>query len=113
MSTEIKSLAERARAKKLKPEEFAGGVATVSNLGMYGVREFCAIINPPESGILAVGRIEKRPVVVEKDGHDEVVVQRRMTMTLSCDHRIMDGALGAMLLAEVVRGLEHPMLLVL
>jgi pyruvate dehydrogenase E2 component (dihydrolipoamide acetyltransferase) len=113
LAREVRELAQRGRDKKLRPEEYTGGTFSLTNLGMYGVREFCAIINPPESGILAVGRIEKRPVVVEKDGHDEVVVQRRMTMTLSCDHRIMDGALGAMLLAEVVRGLEHPMLLVL
>jgi pyruvate dehydrogenase E2 component (dihydrolipoamide acetyltransferase) len=80
---------------------------------MYGIREFFAIINPPEPGILAVGRVEKRPVVVEKDGKDELRIERRMTLTLSCDHRVIDGALGARLLAEVVRGLENPMLLVL
>jgi pyruvate dehydrogenase E2 component (dihydrolipoamide acetyltransferase) len=109
MSTEIKSLAERARAKKLKPEEFAGGVATVSNLGMYGVREFCAIINPPESVILAVGATEKRAIVVEKEGRDEVVIARRMLLTLSCDHRVVDGVLGAQLLSAIVKLLEKPM----
>jgi pyruvate dehydrogenase E2 component (dihydrolipoamide acetyltransferase) len=72
-----------------------------------------AIVNPPESGILAVGKAEKRPVVIEKDGKDEIRIQRRMTLTLSCDHRVIDGALGARLLAEVVKGLEHPFLLVI
>jgi pyruvate dehydrogenase E2 component (dihydrolipoamide acetyltransferase) len=113
LSTEIKELAERARNKKLKPEEFTGGTATVSNLGMFGVKQFEAIINPPESVILAVGTTEKRPIVVEKNGHDEVVIARRMSLTLSCDHRTVDGVLGAKLLAEVVKILEKPMALVL
>jgi pyruvate dehydrogenase E2 component (dihydrolipoamide acetyltransferase) len=109
LARETRSLAERARAKKLKPEEFAGGSATVSNLGMYGVREFVAIINPPESVILAVGTTEKRAVVVEKDGRDTIEIARRMTLTLSCDHRVVDGVLGAQLLAEVKKLLEKPM----
>jgi pyruvate dehydrogenase E2 component (dihydrolipoamide acetyltransferase) len=113
ISAEVRELAERAKQKKLRPEEYQGGSFSVSNLGMYGIREFFAIINPPESGILAVGQVEKRPVVVEKDGGDQVVIMRRMTLTLSCDHRIMDGALGARFLAEVVKALEHPLLLVL
>ncbi len=113
LARETKALAERARAKKLKPEEFTGGSATVSNLGMFGVREFVAIINPPESVILAVGATEKRAVVVEaKDqsgGRDTIEIQRRMTLTLSCDHRVVDGVLGAKLLAEVKKLLEKPM----
>jgi pyruvate dehydrogenase E2 component (dihydrolipoamide acetyltransferase) len=113
ISAEIKSLAERAKAKKLKPEEFTNGTATVSNLGMFGVREFVAIINPPESVILAVGKTEKRPVVVEKNGHDEITVAQRMTLTLSADHRVVDGVLGAKLLQEIVRLLEKPIGLVL
>jgi pyruvate dehydrogenase E2 component (dihydrolipoamide acetyltransferase) len=113
ISAEVRDLAERARQKRLRPEEYQGGTFSVSNLGMYGIREFFAIINPPESGILAVGKIEKRPVVVEREGQDVITVQRRMTLTLSCDHRVIDGALGARLLAEVVRGLEQPLLLVL
>jgi len=113
LSTEIKELAERARNKKLKPEEFTGGTATVSNLGMFGVKQFEAIINPPESVILAVGTTEKRPIVVEKNGHDEVVIARRMSLTLSCDHRTVDGVLGARLLAELVKLLEKPIALVL
>jgi 2-oxoglutarate dehydrogenase E2 component (dihydrolipoamide succinyltransferase) len=106
----ITDLGERARNKKLKPEEFSGGTATVSNLGMYGVKEFGAIINPPESVILAVGTTEKRPIVNEQD---QIVVARRMTLTLSCDHRTVDGVLGARLLAELVKLLEKPMGLVL
>jgi pyruvate dehydrogenase E2 component (dihydrolipoamide acetyltransferase) len=109
LARETRSLVERARAKKLKPEEFAGGSATVSNLGMYGVREFVAIINPPESVILAVGTTEKRAVVVEKDGRDTIEIARRMTLTLSCDHRVVDGVLGAQLLAEVKKLIEKPM----
>jgi pyruvate dehydrogenase E2 component (dihydrolipoamide acetyltransferase) len=112
LSAEIRELAERARAKKLKPEEFSGGTATVSNLGMFGVKEFGAIINPPESVILAVGTTEKRPIVVERDGKDEIVVARRMALTVSCDHRTVDGVLGARLLAELVKLLEKPMSLV-
>jgi pyruvate dehydrogenase E2 component (dihydrolipoamide acetyltransferase) len=113
LAKEVRELAQRGRDKKLRPEEYTGGTFGLTNLGMYGIREFYAIVNPPESGILAVGQVEKRPVVVEKDGHDEVRVERRLTLTLSCDHRVIDGALGARLLAEVVRGLAQPMLLVL
>jgi pyruvate dehydrogenase E2 component (dihydrolipoamide acetyltransferase) len=110
VARETRSLAERARAKKLKPEEFAGGSATVSNLGMFGIREFVAIINPPESVILAVGATEKRAVVVEdEDGGDAIEIRRRMTLTLSCDHRVVDGVLGAKLLGEVKKLIEKPM----
>ncbi len=111
ISTEIRELAGRAKEKKLKPEEYTGATASVSNLGMFGVREFTAIINPPEAVILAVGTTEKRAIVVTKDGVDEVKIARRMTLTLSCDHRIVDGVLGAQLLAEVVRTLENPLAL--
>jgi pyruvate dehydrogenase E2 component (dihydrolipoamide acetyltransferase) len=113
LATEVRALAERARQKKLKPEEYTGGTATVSNLGMYGVREFVAIINPPEAVILAVGATEKRPVVIERNGRDELTIARRMTLTLSCDHRVVDGVLGAQLLKEIVQILEKPMTLVL
>ncbi len=114
ISAEVRELAGRAKNKKLKPEEYTGSTASISNLGMYGLREFTAIINPPEAVILAVGTTEKRPVVVEaKDGvgEDRIVIARKMTLTLSCDHRIVDGVLGAQLLAEVVRTLENPLLL--
>ncbi len=113
IAKEVRDLATRGRDKKLKPEEYTGGTFSLTNLGMYGIREFFAIINPPESGILAVGRVEKRAVVIERDGKDHIESRRMMTLTMSCDHRIVDGALGAQLLAKVVEGLEKPMLLVL
>lgn len=113
IAREVRDLAGRGRDKKLRPEEYTGGTFSLTNLGMYGIREFYAIINPPESGILAVGQVEKRPVVIEKDGKDSIEIRRRLTLTLSCDHRIVDGALGAQLLAKVVEGLREPMLLVL
>ena len=105
ISNEMKELATRARAKKLKPEEYQGGVSSVSNLGMYGIREFSAIINPPQSTILAVGAARRAPVEGE-DGSIRFVSQ--MTVTLSCDHRVVDGALGAELLAAFKHGIEHP-----
>lgn len=113
LSATIKEMAERARNKRLKPEEYTGGTATVSNLGMFGVREFKAIINPPESVILAVGVTEKRAIVVEKGGRDEVVIARRMALTLSADHRTVDGVLGAKLLAKIVELVEKPLALVI
>ncbi len=105
ISTEMRSLAERARDKKLKPEEYQGGVSAISNLGMYGVREFSAIINPPQSTILAVGAAQRRPVETEDGG---VRFESQMTITLSCDHRVIDGALGAELLAALKGFLEQP-----
>jgi pyruvate dehydrogenase E2 component (dihydrolipoamide acetyltransferase) len=105
ISNEMRSLAERARAKKLKPEEYQGGVSAISNLGMYGVRDFSAIINPPQSTILAVGAAQRRPVEAP-DG--SVRFESQMTVTLSCDHRVVDGALGAQLLAALKGYLEQP-----
>lgn len=104
ISAEIKELASRAKEGRLKPEEYKGGSFTVSNLGMYGVREFSAIINPPQSSILAVGAGEKRPMV--RDG--EIVVATVMSCTLSVDHRAVDGALGAEFLQHVKRYIEQP-----
>ena len=109
ISREIKELAGRARDRKLKPEEFTGSTFTTSNLGMFDVTEFTAIINPPESCILAVGAVRKVPVVVE----DRVTVGQRMSVTLSSDHRVVDGALAAQFLAEVRRLLENPVSLLL
>ena len=106
ISNEMRRLADRARDKKLKPEEYQGGVSAVSNLGMYGVRDFSAIINPPQSTILAVGAAQRRPVETEDGG---VRFESQMTITLSCDHRVIDGALGAQLLAAVKGYLEQPM----
>ena len=106
---EVRDLAARARDKKLKPEEFQGSTFTVSNLGMFDVTEFTAIINPPESAILAVGAVRKVPVVVD----DELTIGLRMKVTLSSDHRVVDGALAAQFLAEVRRLLESPIGLLL
>jgi pyruvate dehydrogenase E2 component (dihydrolipoamide acetyltransferase) len=105
ISAEIRDLAERARAKKLKPTEYHGGASAISNLGMYGVREFAAINNPPHATILAVGASRRAPVEAE-DGSVKFVSQ--MTVTLSCDHRVVDGALGAELLAVFKSLLEKP-----
>ncbi|MEZ5889913.1 MAG: dihydrolipoamide acetyltransferase family protein [Xanthobacteraceae bacterium] len=105
ISAEMKRLAARARERRLQPAEYQGGVATLSNLGMYGVREFAAIINPPQSSLLAVGAAERRPVETDDGG---VRFETRMTATLSCDHRVIDGALGAELLAAFKRAVEHP-----
>lgn len=105
ISAEIRELAHKARDGKLAPSEFQGGGFTISNLGMYGIREFAAIINPPQTAILAVGAVEKRPVV--KD--DALAVGKVMTMTLSADHRVVDGAVGASFLAELRGLLEDPL----
>jgi len=105
ISSEMRDLSERARAKKLKPDEYQGGASAISNLGMYGVREFSAIINPPHATILAVGAAQRRPVETE-DGGVKFVSQ--MTVTLSCDHRVVDGALGAELLAAFKELMERP-----
>jgi pyruvate dehydrogenase E2 component (dihydrolipoamide acetyltransferase) len=107
ISSEMKELAARARARKLKPNEYEGGSAAVSNLGMYGVREFAAVINPPQSSILAVGAGEQRAVV--KDG--KLAVATVVTATLSADHRAVDGAVGAELLAAFKGYIENPALM--
>jgi pyruvate dehydrogenase E2 component (dihydrolipoamide acetyltransferase) len=110
ISAEVKDLAARARIKKVTPEEMTGGTFTVSNLGMFGIDHFEAIINPPESCILAVGAVKKQPVV---GPNDTLVAGQRMGLTLSCDHRVVDGALGARFLAELVKLLENPAALAL
>ncbi|HUP50881.1 MAG TPA: pyruvate dehydrogenase complex dihydrolipoamide acetyltransferase [Longimicrobiales bacterium] len=104
IGAEVRELAGRAREKKLKPEEYTGATFSVSNLGMFGIHEFTAIINPPEAGILAVGGIEETPVVV--DG--QVTVRPRMRITMSCDHRVIDGATGARFLQTLGGMLEEP-----
>src|SRR5579862_99448 len=104
ISGEVKSLAERARAKKLKPQEYEGGTFAISNLGMFGIREFTAIINPPHAAILAVGAGETRAVV--NDGKIEAATV--MTVTMSCDHRVIDGATGARFLEQFRRFVEDP-----
>jgi pyruvate dehydrogenase E2 component (dihydrolipoamide acetyltransferase) len=105
ISTEMKELAARARAKKLKPHDYQGGSSAISNLGMYGVREFAAIINPPQATILAVGAA-RRQAVEKADG--SVGFASIMTVTFSCDHRVVDGALGAELLAAFKEFVERP-----
>ena len=108
ISQSVKDLAERARNKKLTPDEFAGGTITVSNLGAYGVDQFAAIINPPQAAILSSGSIRKTPVVT---GSGEIGVGLRMFLGLSGDHRVVDGAVGATYLAEVRKLLENPALM--
>ncbi|TGK86826.1 pyruvate dehydrogenase complex dihydrolipoamide acetyltransferase [Leptospira noumeaensis] len=107
ISKEVKELAKRARERKLKPEEFSGGTFTISNLGMYGISRFTAIINEPESGILAVGSVEDKPVVE----NGAVVAGRVLSLTLSCDHRVIDGAVGAEFLRTLKSLLEQPSLM--
>ncbi len=104
ISAEIRELAGRAREKKLQPHEYTGSTFSISNLGMFGIEEFTAVINPPEAGIIAVGAVEERPVVV--DG--QVVAQPRMRITMSCDHRVIDGAQGARFLGTLKSFLEEP-----
>jgi len=109
IAVETKALAARARANKMKPEDLGPGTFTISNLGMYGIDEFSAIINPPESCILAVGAVKKTPVVV----NDSISVAQMMKVTLSADHRIVDGALGAQFLQALKKLLENPVNLLL
>jgi pyruvate dehydrogenase E2 component (dihydrolipoamide acetyltransferase) len=108
ISEMAKDLAHRARNKRMKPEEFQGGTFTVSNLGGMGIDSFSAIINPPQGFILAIGAISKKPVV---DDSDQIVVGHRMSIWMSCDHRVIDGALGAQYLKELRHLLENPALL--
>jgi pyruvate dehydrogenase E2 component (dihydrolipoamide acetyltransferase) len=105
ISAEMNDLAARARARKLKPAEIQGGASAVSNLGMFGVREFAAIINPPHATILAAGAATRRPVETADGG---IAFVGQMTVTLSCDHRVVDGAVGAELLAAFRHFIEHP-----
>jgi pyruvate dehydrogenase E2 component (dihydrolipoamide acetyltransferase) len=108
ISNEMKDLAARAKAKKLKPNEYQGGSSSVSNLGMYGIKDFTAVINPPQSSILAVGTGEERAVV--RNG--QIVAATMMSVTLSCDHRAIDGALGAELLVAFKKLIENPVMMV-
>ncbi|MGH7459629.1 MAG: pyruvate dehydrogenase complex dihydrolipoamide acetyltransferase [Longimicrobiales bacterium] len=107
ISAEVRELAARAREKKLKPEEYTGATFSISNLGMFGIDEFTAIINPPESAILAVGQVTDTVVAVNR----QPVVQPRMRMTMSCDHRVIDGATGARFLQTLRGFIEEPMMI--
>jgi pyruvate dehydrogenase E2 component (dihydrolipoamide acetyltransferase) len=108
ISKEAKELAKRARERKLKPEEFTGSTFSVSNLGMFGIDQFTAIINPPEAAIIAIGTGEEKVVVV----NGEQVIRQRVRLTMSCDHRIIDGAVGAKFLQTLRRLVENPLMLV-
>jgi pyruvate dehydrogenase E2 component (dihydrolipoamide acetyltransferase) len=108
IAAESRDLAGRARERKLKPEEYTGGTFSVSNLGMLDIDEFTAVINPPETGILAVGRMVQQPVVHQ----GEVAIRRRMRLTMSCDHRVIDGATGARFLQTLKGMLENPLAMV-
>jgi pyruvate dehydrogenase E2 component (dihydrolipoamide acetyltransferase) len=104
IAQEVRELAGKAKSKKLRPEEMSDGTFSISNLGMFGIDGFAAVINPPEGAILAIGRIREEPVVWE----GAVVVGKRLSMTLSCDHRVVDGAVGAKFLAELRGLIERP-----
>jgi pyruvate dehydrogenase E2 component (dihydrolipoamide acetyltransferase) len=109
ISAEAKALAEKARNRRLTPEEYTGATFSISNLGMFDIDEFTAVINPPEAGILAVGRIAEKPVVL----NGAVVVRRILRVTMSCDHRVIDGATGAQFLQTVKLNLENPLAMLL
>lgn len=105
ISNEMKSLAKRARENGLKPEEFQGGGFSISNLGMYGIKQFQAIINPPQSCIMAIGASNKRPIVT----NDQITIATIMDISISCDHRVVDGAVGANFLNAFKKFIEHPL----
>ena len=109
ISMDMKDLANKAKDGKLQPEEYLGGSFSISNLGMYGIKEFSAVINPPQGCILAVGSGEKRPIVI----NNEISIATIMTVTLSCDHRVVDGAVGAEFLSEFKNLIENPSLMLL
>jgi pyruvate dehydrogenase E2 component (dihydrolipoamide acetyltransferase) len=109
IAAEVRELAGRGREKKLKPEEYSGSTFSISNLGMFGIEEFTAVINPPEAAILAVGAISPR-VVVDEAG--DMAIRQRMRVTLSCDHRVIDGATGAQFLQTLKAFLEEPMMMI-
>jgi pyruvate dehydrogenase E2 component (dihydrolipoamide acetyltransferase) len=109
IATEVRALADKAKNRRLKPDEYQGSTFTISNLGAWGIEAFTAIINPPNAAILAVGAAEPRPVV---DANRQIVVRDRMNVTLSCDHRIVDGALGADFLKTLRQYIEQPLRLV-
>ena len=110
LSTEARALIEKARNKKLKPDEYQGGTFTVSNLGASGIDRFHAIINPPQAAILSVGSIAKKPVV---NAQDQIVVGHRLNVALCCDHRVVDGAVGGVFLQEFRKLIENPALMLL
>ena len=108
IAAEVRELAGRARSRKLMPEEYTGATFSISNLGMLGIDEFTAVINPPEAAILAVGAVTPKPVVRD----NQVAVRQMMRVTMSCDHRVIDGATGARFLQTFKRLLENPLLMI-
>lgn len=108
IAKESQALAEKARNGKLLPDEYQGGTFTLSNLGMFGIENFTAIINPPEAGILSISAVKKTPVVVEEDGEDKIVIKPIMKMTVSVDHRIIDGLVATRFINEVKTLIENP-----
>jgi pyruvate dehydrogenase E2 component (dihydrolipoamide acetyltransferase) len=112
LAAQLHDLTERARQRRLTPDDVTGGTFTISNLGMFGIDHFTAIINPPEGAILAVGRMVKRLIVVEEGGEDQAAIRAMMSLTLSVDHRIIDGAAAARFLQDVVHAIERPGLLI-
>ena len=108
IAREVRDLAERARKRKLKAEEYTGASFSISNLGMFGIDEFTAVINPPEGAILAIGAMTPKPVV----RGNEIVVRQMMRVTMSCDHRVIDGATGAKFLQTFKKTMENPLYLV-
>ena len=106
---EARELADKARSRRLQPSEYTGSTFSVSNLGMFDIDQFTAVINPPEAGIIAVGSIVQKPVVL--DG--QVTARRRMRLTMSCDHRVIDGATGAAFLRTLKQMLENPLAMLL
>jgi pyruvate dehydrogenase E2 component (dihydrolipoamide acetyltransferase) len=111
IGAEAKELAQKARNRRLKPDEYTGSTFSVSNLGMFDIDQFTAVINPPEAGIIAVGSIVAKPVA--EGGGSEVVVRRRLRLTMSCDHRVIDGATGAQFLKTLKQMLENPLAMLL
>ena len=111
IGAEARDLAQRARNRRLKPEEYTGATFSVSNLGMFDIDQFTAVINPPEAGIVAIGSIVPKAVPLP-DGN-ELVVRRRLRITMSCDHRVIDGATGAAFLKTLKQMLENPLAMLL
>jgi len=108
IASEVRDMAERAKVRKLRAEEYTGATFSISNLGMFGIDEFTAVINPPEGAILAIGAVKAKPVVRD----NQVVVRQIMRVTMSCDHRVIDGATGAKFLQTFQKMLENPLYLV-
>jgi pyruvate dehydrogenase E2 component (dihydrolipoamide acetyltransferase) len=109
ISNDVRALADKAKNRKLKPDEYQGSTFTISNLGAWGIEEFTAIINPPNAAILAIGAAAARPVVIDR----QVVIRDRMKVTMSCDHRVVDGAAGADYLRTLRQYIEQPVRLIL